>query len=92
MFVSSVLLLALAATGLAQAPPEGYRKVLITSKVNAKFVVVPKARTAGSTTIMFVSGPPGLQRYARANTSQVKPATTSQNSIGISKMEAPRSC
>ena len=59
MFVSSVLFLALAATGLAQAPPEGYRKVLITSKVNAKFVVVPKARTAGSTTIMYVPSRPG---------------------------------
>ncbi|KAG7287513.1 hypothetical protein NEMBOFW57_007025 [Staphylotrichum longicolle] len=51
MLGTSVLLLALAATGLAQAP-EGYRKVIITSNVNTKFVVVPKARTAGSTTVV----------------------------------------
>jgi hypothetical protein len=51
MLGTSFLLLALAATGLAQVP-EGYRKVYITSKVNAKFVVVPKARTSGSTLIV----------------------------------------
>ncbi|KAL1836769.1 hypothetical protein VTJ49DRAFT_4687 [Mycothermus thermophilus] len=48
---SSVLLLALAATGLAQAP-EGYRTVLITSNVDPKFVIVPKERQAGTTTIV----------------------------------------
>jgi hypothetical protein len=53
MIGTSVLLLALAATGLAQAP-EGYRKVIITSNVNTKFVMVPKARTSGSTTIVYV--------------------------------------
>jgi hypothetical protein len=53
MLSTSVLLLALTATGLAQAP-EGYRKVYITSNVNTKFVIVPKARTAGSTTIVCV--------------------------------------
>jgi hypothetical protein len=54
MLATTVLLLALAATGLAQ-PPEGYRKVYITSNVNTKFVIVPKARTSGSTTIVYVS-------------------------------------
>jgi len=54
MLGTSVILLALAATGLAQAP-EGYRKVIITSNVNTKFVVVPKARTSGSTTVVYVS-------------------------------------
>ncbi|KAK0726277.1 hypothetical protein B0T21DRAFT_350431 [Apiosordaria backusii] len=44
MFSTSFLVLALAATGLAQvAVPEGYRKVYITSAVDAKFVIVPKA-------------------------------------------------
>ncbi|KAK4199179.1 hypothetical protein QBC40DRAFT_176856 [Triangularia verruculosa] len=44
MFSTSVLVLALAATGLAQvAVPEGYRKVYITSAVDTKFVIVPKA-------------------------------------------------
>lgn len=53
MLVTSLLLCAFAATGLAQAP-EGYRAVYITSMVNTNFVVVPKARTGGSTLVMFV--------------------------------------
>jgi hypothetical protein len=56
MLGTAVFLLALAATGLAQAP-EGYRTVYITSNVNTKFVIVPKARTTGSTTIVYVSPP-----------------------------------
>lgn len=51
MLGTSVLFLALAATGLAQVPA-GYRKVIITSNVNTKFVIVPKDRKAGSTTVM----------------------------------------
>lgn len=51
MLGTSVLLLTLAASGFAQAP-EGYRTVIMTSNVNPKFVIVPKARTAGSTTIV----------------------------------------
>ena len=54
MLGTSVLLLALAAVGLAQVP-EGYRTVYITSNVDPKFVIVAKARTAGSTTIVYVS-------------------------------------
>jgi len=53
MLVSSVILAAFAATGLA-AVPEGYRSVYITSMVNTKFVVVPKARTSGSALVVFV--------------------------------------
>lgn len=54
MLVTSVLLLALAGTGLALAtPPAGYRAVYITSNVNTKFVVVPKAPAkAGSTLVV----------------------------------------
>ena len=52
MLGTPVLLLTLAAAGLAQVVPEGYRRVVITSNVDKKFVVVPKARTAGSTTIV----------------------------------------
>ncbi len=52
MLGTPVLLLALAATVIAQAVPEGYRRVVITSNVDKKFVVVPKARTAGSTTVV----------------------------------------
>ncbi|KAK4177128.1 hypothetical protein QBC36DRAFT_345704 [Triangularia setosa] len=44
MFSTSFLVLALASTGLAQVVvPEGYRKVYITSAVDTKFVIVPKA-------------------------------------------------
>jgi hypothetical protein len=55
MLCTSLILLAVAATGLAQGTtPEGYRKVYISSDVNAKFVVVPKARTSGSTVVVYV--------------------------------------
>lgn len=56
MLGASVILFALAAVGLAQVP-EGYRTVYITSNVDPKFVIVAKARTAGSTTIVYVSPP-----------------------------------
>lgn len=54
MLGSSLILLALAATGLAQvtAPP-GYRKVYMTSNVDKKFVVVGKSPVkAGSTLVV----------------------------------------
>lgn len=47
MFAASLIALALAATGLAQAP-EGYRTVYITSNVDTQFVIVPAAAEAGS--------------------------------------------
>ena len=53
MLGASLLALALAATGYAQAPA-GYRTVYITSAVNANFVVVPKSATAGSTLVVLV--------------------------------------
>jgi hypothetical protein len=53
MLVTSVLALAFAATGFAQAP-EGYKTVYITSMVNTKFVVAAKAAAAGSTLIVCV--------------------------------------
>ena len=53
MLATSLLFAALAATGLAQAP-DGYRTVYITSNVDAKYVVVPKAASAGSTTVVSV--------------------------------------
>lgn len=53
MLATSLLVLAFAAaTGLAQAPT-GYKTVYISSMVNAKFVVVPKAPAkAGSTLVV----------------------------------------
>lgn len=47
MLVIPSVLFALAATGLA-AVPDGYRKVLIPSKVNTAFVVVPVSAANGS--------------------------------------------
>lgn len=47
MFRLPYFLLALAATGLA-AVPEGYRKVIIPTKVNTNYVVVPSTATNGS--------------------------------------------
>jgi hypothetical protein len=49
----SVAVLALAATGFAQVvAPAGYRTVYITSKVDTKFVVVPKAPVKAGTTVV----------------------------------------
>jgi hypothetical protein len=54
MLAATVVFLALAATGFAQvAAPAGYRKVYITSMVDKKFTVVPKAPAkAGSTLVV----------------------------------------
>lgn len=54
MYAASLIVLAFAATGFAQAP-EGYRTVYVTSMVDPKFVLVPKAATAGSTLVVYVS-------------------------------------
>ncbi|KAI1344542.1 ricin B lectin domain-containing protein [Xylariaceae sp. FL0016] len=45
MLAYALMILSFAAAGFSQAP-EGYRKVMITSNVNDKFVVVPKAPVA----------------------------------------------
>ncbi|KAL2259758.1 hypothetical protein VTK26DRAFT_6446 [Humicola hyalothermophila] len=71
MFVSSLLLLAFAAAGLAQAP-EGYRKVYITSKVDTRFVIVPQERTSGSTTIVqTIANTPEQQWYLKDGDSKI---------------------
>jgi len=54
MFKCLVTFFGLAVTAASQAVPEGYRKVYITSKVDPKFVIVPRDRVAGSTTIVYV--------------------------------------
>lgn len=53
MLTSSLLILAAAATGLAQTTiPAGYKKVIITSNVNVKFVVVGKTPVKAGTTLV----------------------------------------
>ncbi|KAK0651697.1 ricin B lectin domain-containing protein [Cercophora newfieldiana] len=53
MLSTSIFLVALAATGFAQVtPPEGYRKVYMTSNVNTKFVVQPKTPVKAGNTLV----------------------------------------
>lgn len=53
MLTTPLVALSLAATAFAQGTiPADYRKVYITSMVDTKFVVVPKAATTGSTTVV----------------------------------------
>lgn len=52
MATAALLILALAATGLAQEAPEGYRTVYITSMVDPTYVIVPTSATSGSTVVV----------------------------------------
>jgi hypothetical protein len=53
MLATSIIALTLAATGIAQTKvPAGYRKVYMTSMVDAKYVVVPKSAANGQTTVV----------------------------------------
>ncbi|KAI0117664.1 hypothetical protein GGR51DRAFT_554944 [Nemania sp. FL0031] len=64
MQITSFLLCAFATAGFAQAQaPEGYRAVYITSMVNTKFVVVPKARTSGSTLVVQTAATKAEQQW-----------------------------
>ncbi|KXX80056.1 Beta-galactoside-specific lectin 3 [Madurella mycetomatis] len=72
MFVS-IFLLALAATGISQEAPEGYRKVYITSMVNTNFVVVPRSRTAGSPTVVqTLNNSPEQQWYIKDGNTKIQ--------------------
>jgi hypothetical protein len=53
MLATSILVLALAAVGMAEVPA-GYKTVYLTSMVDPKYVIVPKAAKNGSTTVVFV--------------------------------------
>ncbi|KAL2169076.1 hypothetical protein VTG60DRAFT_6498 [Thermothelomyces hinnuleus] len=72
MLRTSAVFLALVAMGLAQAP-EGYSTVYITSKVNTKFVIVPKERTAGTTTIVkTANNTPEQQWYLKTGSTKIQ--------------------
>lgn len=58
MLAYTVLIVALAASGLAQTLPAGYRKVYLTSMANTKFVIVPKAPAKTGTTLVVSVFPP----------------------------------
>lgn len=72
MLATTFFLLALAATGLAQVP-EGYKKVYLTSNVNTKFVIVPKAAKSGSTTVVqTLSNTPAQQWVLKSGNSTIQ--------------------
>ncbi len=76
MIVTPLVLLALAATGLADVPA-GYKTVYITSNVNAKFVVVPKAAKSGSTVVVqTLNNKPEQQWYIKDGQSKIQLAGT----------------
>ncbi|KAI8629045.1 carbohydrate-binding module family 13 protein [Xylariaceae sp. FL1651] len=77
MLGTSFLLFAFAATGLAEVPA-GYRSVYITSMVNAKFVVVPKTRSSGSTLVVqTLASKPEQQWYIKSgNNTRIQLANT----------------
>ncbi|OAL43157.1 hypothetical protein IQ07DRAFT_304773 [Pyrenochaeta sp. DS3sAY3a] len=76
MLATTLLALALAATGFAQVP-EGYRKVYITSKQDTKFVIVPKTRTNGSTLVVqTITNKADQQWYIKANQTRIQLADT----------------
>lgn len=56
MLATSVVALALSATGLAQVVvPAGYNKVYLQTMVDTTFVIQAKAVTTGSTIVVYVS-------------------------------------
>jgi hypothetical protein len=82
MIATSFLALALASvatTGLASPldAPAGYKTVYITSNVNAKFVVQPKAAKAGSAIVVqTLTSKPEQQWYVKGGTSKIQLAGT----------------
>jgi len=76
MLGSYLGLLLLAAAGVADVPA-GYKKVYITSMVNAKFVVQPKAAKAGSTVVVqTLTSKPEQQWYIKDGASKIQLADT----------------
>ncbi|KAK7959279.1 uncharacterized protein PG986_004133 [Apiospora aurea] len=73
-----IVALTFAAGGMAQALPEGYRQVLITSAWNAKFVVQPVAPVkSGSNIILKTStNAPEQQWYLQDGATKIQLANT----------------
>jgi hypothetical protein len=84
MLASSVLLFAFAALGMAQAPA-GYKTVYLTSKVDAKLTIVPKAATAGSIIQVSVQLPQMFEDHNTHLYNTVKHSPTQQHNNGISR-------
>ena len=86
MWAPSIAILAFAAAGFAQVP-EGYRTVYISTMVDSKYVIVPKASKAGGTVVVYASCRPVLNLADLAG----KRAPTSPSSSGTSRPAHPRS-
>ncbi|KAF2742856.1 carbohydrate-binding module family 13 protein [Sporormia fimetaria CBS 119925] len=65
-------------TPVPVTPPEGYRTVYITSLVDAKFVVVPKAPVRNGTTLVVQTRTNAVdqQWYIKANSTRIQLAAT----------------
>jgi len=76
MLTASLLVLALAATGFAQAPA-GYKTVYITTNVNTKFAVVPKSAKSGSAIVVnSLDNKADQQWYLKEGDSKIQLAAT----------------
>ncbi|KAH8586569.1 hypothetical protein B0O99DRAFT_602395 [Bisporella sp. PMI_857] len=74
--LTSLLLLAFAASGLTQ-PPEGYRTVYITSAVDTTFRIVPTSPKNGSTIVVQkAKNAVEQQWYIKANSTKIQLANT----------------
>ncbi|EDU42505.1 hypothetical protein PtrSN002B_010721 [Pyrenophora tritici-repentis] len=77
MFPNTLILLALAATGLCQS--DSPRTVYLTSTQDPKFVIVPKARTAGSALVVQQTTSSSTQTWlltAPSNSTSIRLAST----------------
>jgi hypothetical protein len=91
MFTTSLLISALAAAGLAQVTiPAGYRKVYITSMVDSKYVIVPKAATNGSTIVVqTITNKPEQQWYIQGGNTTIQLANSTLCLDAGAKSEPP---
>ncbi|KAE8449075.1 hypothetical protein EG329_008663 [Mollisiaceae sp. DMI_Dod_QoI] len=80
MLAPLVVLLALAASGFARpqtSVPAGYRAVYLTSKVDSKFVIVPKTATTGAAIVVqTLNNKPEQQWYIKDGNSTIQLAGT----------------
>lgn len=75
MLGSSLVLLALAATGFAQVTaPEGYRKVYMTSNVDKKFVIVGKSpvKAGGTLVVQTLTSKPDQQWWLQNGKTRIQ--------------------
>lgn len=90
MLATTVLMLALTATGFAQAPA-GYRTVYLTSMVDKKFAIAPKTPVkSGTTIVVYVYLLNSRFYHLKPDFFLAKRLIINQISNGISRTEIPR--